>query len=89
MNGYRIDRRRAAALIEHEPGVQLALPGLLAGVVGVVHVLKPLGQDVDAPQMAGLVQALEPSVHKNESLSRSTTTRNPSASACSMKPMAP
>ena len=31
-----------------------------SGVVGVVHVLESLGQDVDAPQMAGLVQALEP-----------------------------
>jgi hypothetical protein len=60
MNGYRIDRRRAAVLIEHEQGVHLALPGLLADEVGVVHVLESLGQDVDVPQMAGLVQALEP-----------------------------
>ena len=40
--------------------MHLALAGFLAGEIGVVHVLQPLGQDMDATQMAALVHAFEP-----------------------------
>ena len=36
----------------------LALAGLLAGEIGVMHVLQSLGQDMDPAQMAELVQPL-------------------------------
>ena len=61
MDGYRVDCCRAAIVpIEDEPGVDLALAGFLAGEVGIVHALQSLRQDVNAPQMAPLVHALEP-----------------------------
>jgi hypothetical protein len=39
--------------------MDLALAGLLAGEICVMHVLQALGQDMDAPQMARLMQPLE------------------------------
>ena len=66
----------------------LRLPGRLAArrkVRGVVHLLQPLGQHMNAPQMAGLCNRSKRSaVHKKLSFARKMTTLNPIASACSI-----
>ena len=40
--------------------MHLALAGFLAGEIGVMHVLQPLGQDMDTTQAACSVQAIKP-----------------------------
>jgi hypothetical protein len=61
IDGHGVDRRRAAVVsVEHEPAMDLALAGFLAGEIGVMHVLQPLGQDMDTTQAACSVQAIKP-----------------------------
>jgi len=61
IDGHGVDRRRPAVIaIEHVPRVHLALAGFLAGEIGVMHVLQPLGQDMDTTQAACSVQAINP-----------------------------
>ena len=40
--------------------MHLVLAGFLAGEIGVMHVLQPLGQDMDTTQAACSVQAIKP-----------------------------
>ena len=61
IDGHGVDRRRSAVIaIEHVPRMHLALAGFLAGEIGVMHVLQPLGQDMDTTQAACSVQAIKP-----------------------------
>ena len=59
--GCGCDRRRSEVIaIEHVPRVHLALAGFLAGEIGVMHVLQPLGQDMDTTKAACSVHAIKP-----------------------------